>query len=100
MTGSQEDHTLATHDLREDEDEGDGGQHQRLHAFAHVSQRLRDDHRNQEIENGRCYPGAESVENLIEQNIFPFPNLLNRCFIKTLQRYKKSRCRLKAKMWR
>ena len=52
MSWGEIDDARATDDVREDEDEGDGGQEQCLRTFARVAQGLGDDNSNDEVERG------------------------------------------------
>ena len=52
MAWREVDDAGTAHNLGEDEDKGNGGHHQRLRPRARVTQRLRDDDGDEEVERG------------------------------------------------
>ena len=61
MTWGEVDDACAADDIREDENERDGGQEQCLCTFARIAQGLGDDNGNSEVEGCRQYLGSKGI---------------------------------------
>jgi hypothetical protein len=61
MAWGKVDDACTADNVGEDEDEGDGGQEQRLRTFARIAQSLGDDNGNGEVEGSRQYLGAKGI---------------------------------------